>query len=122
MLMIDRYELSLAGHERLIQAHHSLRELDTYIQNALAGFDPDTLKSQANAARTALDNVVEDTLAVDGRDAFMRKACEWGFIALAPVEQALIQNLRVCSAEGAEDIQEMVKRTAKAKPYVRTDI
>lgn len=122
MLMIDRYELSLAGHERLLHAQHSLRDLDNYIKNANGGYDLHTLRDHADTARTALDKVVQDTLAVDGRDAFMRKACEWGFIALAPVERALIHKLRVCSAEGAKEIHEMAGETAKAKPYVRTDI
>lgn len=122
MLMIDRYELSLAGHERLIHAQNSLRELDSYIQKPNAITDPDALKNLANAARIALARVVEDALAVDGRDAFMRQASEWGFIGLAPVERALIHNLRVCSAEGAKDIHEMAEQTARAKPYIRTDI
>jgi len=122
MLMIDRYELSLAGHERLTHAHDSLRELHNYLHNSTAGYDLYTLKDHAENARTALDKVVEDATAVDGRDAFMRKACEWGFIALAPAERALIHNVRVCSAEGAKEIHEMAEKTAKAKPYVRTDI
>lgn len=122
MLMIDRYELSLAGHERLIHARNSLRELDRCIQQTDASHEPDTLKNHANTARIALEKVIEDALAVDGRDAFMRKACEWGFIALAPIERVLIHKVRVCSAEGAKEIHEMAQKTAKAKPFVRTDI
>jgi len=122
MLMIDRYELSLAGHERLLHAQQSLRELDNYIKNANGGYDLHTLRDQADAARKALDKVVEDSLAVDGRDAFMRKACEWGFIGLAPVERALIHHVRVSSAEGAKEIHEMAETTARTRPYVKEDI
>jgi hypothetical protein len=122
MLMIDRYQLSLEGHERLIHAQQSLRQLNSYLQTANASYDPHTLENHANTVRIALDKVVEDALAVDGRDAFMRQACDWGFIALAPVERALIHNLRVCSAEGAKEVHEMVEQTARTKPYVRTDI
>ncbi len=72
--------------------------------------------------RTAPDKVVEVALAVDGRYAFMRQACDWGFTALAPIERVLIQSLRSCSVEGAKEIHAMVERTADLKPYVRTDI
>lgn len=121
MLMIDRYELSLEGHERLLHAQQSQRQLDNYLEATKAGCDPETLKQHLKTLRIALDKVVEDALAVDSRDAFMLKACEWGFTALAPIERELIQSLRASNAEGAKEIHEMVKRTARLKPYVRSD-
>ncbi|HEY0287690.1 MAG TPA: hypothetical protein VGC62_11855 [Pseudomonas sp.] len=122
MLMIDRYELTLEGHEHLLHAQNSLRLLDSYIERADAASDPNMLKNYATTVRAALDKVVDDALAVDGRDAFMRQACDWGFTALAPIERVLIQSLRSCSIEGAKEIHQMVERTVERKPYVRTDI
>ena len=122
MLMIDRYELSLSGHETLIKARDSLALLDSHLQKQDERRDPLTLRKYATALRISLDRIVEDAQAVDGRDAFMRQACDWGFTALAPIERVLIQSLRCSSAEGAKEIHEMVERTARLKPHIRTDI
>ena len=118
MQLIDRYELTLAGHMRLVDARSALNYLERFIDHPDATLDRDTLATQLEPLVEALNDAADDTRPVDGEDAFRRQACEWNYIALSPEERVVLQQIRSCTAEGQQDIFRMIRQTLDIKPVL----
>lgn len=115
MPMIDRYEMSIPGHMRLIDARSALNAVERFVQEADSQIDRDALADKLEPLIHALNEAGDETFPVDSREAFDRWACEWGYIALSPKEAELIQDIRRCTAEGQEAIYRMVDQTHEAQ-------
>lgn len=118
MPMIDRYEMSIPSHMRLIDARSALNVLERFVQEADAQIDRDELADKLEPLIEALNEAADATLPVDSHEAFNRWACELGYIALSPREAELIQDIRACTLEGQEDIYKMVNHTHETKERV----
>lgn len=115
MDLIDRYELTIPGHMRLVDARSALNQLQRYIQGT-ASLDLSLLAEKLEPLVEALHEAADDAVPVNGQDSFMRQACEWDYIALSPRERDMLQQIRSCSEEGQQDIFRMVSQTLERKP------
>ena len=118
MPMIDRYEMSIPGHMRLIDARSALNVIERFVQDADGQIDRDVLADKLEPLVSALNEAGDETSPVDTREAFEHWACEMGYIALSPKEAELIQDIRRCTVEGQEDIYRMVEHTHETKERV----
>lgn len=118
MPMIDRYEMSIPSHMRLIDARSALNVLERFVQDADAQIDRDALTDKLEPLIDALTEAADATLPVDSHEAFNRWACELGYISLSPKEAELIQDIRSCTEEGQEDICRMIEQTRETKERV----
>lgn len=118
MPMIDRYEMSIPSHMRLIDARSALNVLERFVQEADGHIDRDALTDKLEPLIDALSEAADAALPVDSHEAFNRWACELGYIALSPKEAELIQDIRRCTEEGQEDIYRMVEHTQETKGRV----
>jgi len=116
MYLIDRYELSIPGHMRLVDARSALNYLERFIAGNEGQLERDQLAEKLEPLVEALNDAADDAHPVDGRDAFMRQACEWDYIALSPKEREVLHELRSCSEEGQEEIYRMISDTLDRKP------
>ncbi|OQR29054.1 hypothetical protein BWR59_22470 [Pseudomonas sp. Bc-h] len=116
MHVIDRYELTIPGHMRLVDARSALNDLERFVERSEGQLDRDLLGEKLELLVEALNDAADDTRPIDGHDAFMRQACEWNYIALSHREHEVLQELRSCSAEGQEDIFRMISDTLDRKP------
>ena len=116
MHLIDRYELTISGHMRLVDARSALNYLERFVESSQGQVDRDLIAEKLEPLVEALNDAADETRPVDGRDAFMRQACEWDYIALSPREREMLQDLRSCSTEGQEDIFRMISETLHRKP------
>jgi hypothetical protein len=116
MHLIDRYELTIPGHMRLVDARSALNYLERFVKSSEGPLNPEQLAEKLEPLVEALNDAADDTRPVDGRDAFMRQACDWDYIALSPREREMLHELRSCSEEGQEDIYRMISDTLDRKP------
>jgi len=119
MQLIDRYELSLPGHMRLIDARSALNHLERFVENSEGPIDGELLAEKMEPLVEALHDAADETRPVDGRDAFMRQACAWDFISLSSRERSSIEMLRNASKAGQEEIFRMIDDIQRRMPYVR---
>lgn len=118
MQFIDRYELTLAGHMRLVDARSALNYFERFIDNPDAVLDRDAIAVQLEPLVEALNDAADETRPIDGADAFRRQACEWNYIALSPEERVVLQQIRSCNAEGQQDIFRVIRETLDNKPVL----
>lgn len=116
MHLIDRYELTIPGHMRLVDARSALNHLERLVESTDGQPDRDLLVDTLEPLIEALNDASDDARPVNGQDAFMRQACEWDYIGLSPRERDMIQELRGCSDEGKEDIYRMISDIRDRKP------
>jgi hypothetical protein len=116
MTHIDHYELSLSGHQRLIDARDALCAVQEFVGQHLAVPANSVLVDQLKRLTLALNEAVADVLPVDGLNAFLREAGERDFVSLAPRERQALHEVRCCSEEGIKDIFRMIQRTVNQKP------
>ncbi len=116
MHLIDRYELTIPGHMRLVDARSALNHLERLVQSTEGQPDRNLLVERLEPLVEALNDAADNARPVNGQDAFMRQACEWDYIALSPREREMLQEIRSCSAEGQEDIFRMISDTLDRKP------
>jgi hypothetical protein len=116
MHLIDRYELTIPGHMRLVDARSALNYLERLVQASDGQIDRDLIAEKLEPLVEALNDAADDVRPVNGQDAFMRQACEWDYIALSPRERQVLQQIRSCSEEGQQDIFRMVSDTLNHKP------
>jgi hypothetical protein len=116
MHLIDRYELTIPGHMRLVDARSALNHLERFVQSADGQPDRELLAEKLEPLVEALNDAADDARPVNGQDAFMRQACEWNYIALSPTEREVLQEIRSCSQEGQQDIFRMISDTLDRKP------
>ncbi|WP_341962524.1 hypothetical protein [Pseudomonas sp. RC10] len=108
MPMIDRYELSLPGHMRLIDARSALNYLERFIHDADGPIDSKVLADKLEPLVEALHDASDETRPVDGRDAFAREVCRLNYIMLSLQEHEVLQEIRSCTEEGREEIYAMI--------------
>lgn len=118
MQLIDRYELSLPGHMRLVDARSALNYLERFIYSIDGPVDSELLAEKLEPLVEALNDAADETRPVDGRDAFERQACQWNYIPLSARESAALHELRCCSEEGKEEIYAMIAETLERKPML----
>lgn len=116
MQLIDRYEMTLPGHMRLVDARSALNYLERFVQGTDGQLDSELLAEKMEPLVEALNDAADDARPVNGEDAFERQACEWGYIAMSPKERQMLQAIRSCNAEGQEDIIRMIHDTLDQKP------
>lgn len=116
MYMIDRYELTIPGHMRLVDARSALNHLERLVQSTEEPLGRDQLVDSLTPLVDALNDAADDVRAINGHDAFMRQACEWNYIALSPSEREMLHQIRCCNDDGKKDICKMVSETMNRKP------
>ncbi|TDV70128.1 hypothetical protein [Pseudomonas sp. LP_7_YM] len=116
MQLIDRYELTLPGHMRLVDARSALNYLERFIQSIDGPVDSELLEEKMEPLVEALNDAADDARPVSGDEAFQLKACQWGYIALSPKERSMVHLIRCCNEEGKEDIMRLITETQRCKP------
>ncbi|MGH8418733.1 MAG: hypothetical protein ACRER8_15845 [Pseudomonas sp.] len=116
MQLIDRYEMTLPGHMRLVDARSALNYLERFIQSIDGPVDSELLEEKMEPLVEALNDAADDARPVSGDEAFQLKACEWGYIALSPKERDMLHLIRCCTEEGQEDISRLITETQQRKP------
>lgn len=116
MYLIDRYELTLPGHQRLVDARSALNYLERLVNGNQGEVEPQVLIDHLQPLIEALNDAADDAEPVNGQDQFMRQACEWDYIALSPAEKIMLQDLRCCSDEGKQDVYRVIAEVRASKP------
>jgi hypothetical protein len=116
MHLIDRYEMSIEGHMKLIDARSALNHLQRLVQATDGKPEPDQLMALLSPVVAALHEAADDVMPVNDRDVFMRQACEWNYIALSPREGEILHQIRCCSDDGKEEIYGAIGETLERKP------
>jgi CHASE3 domain sensor protein len=118
MHSIDRYEFSVQGHMRLIDARSALNSLQRLVETTDGNPVPAELIRTLAPVVEALRDAADDVIPVNDHDTFMRQACEWNYIALSPRERDMLHEIRCCSDEGKEEIYQMISKTLDCKPML----
>lgn len=118
MHMIDRYEMSVPGHMKLIDARSALNHLQRLVQATDGKPESEQLVGLLATVVEALHEAADDVMPVNDHDVFMRQACEWNYIGLSPRESEVLHEIRCCNDEGKEDIYRMVSETLDLKPML----
>jgi hypothetical protein len=116
MHLIDRYEMTVPGHMKLIDARSALNHLQRLVLATEGKPQPEELQRLLATLVEALHEAADDVVPVNDHDVFMRQACEWNYIALSPKERDVLHEIRCCSDEGKEDIYRMISETLDRKP------
>lgn len=116
MQMIDRYEISMAGHMRLVDARSALNHLERLVKGTEGSLDRNQLDEKLELLVEALNDAADDTRPVDGQDVFMRRACELNYMALSPKEREILQLIRTSNNEGQAEIFQMIAQTQDRLP------
>ncbi|WP_296180246.1 hypothetical protein [Pseudomonas sp. UBA1879] len=117
MPIIDRYELSLPGHMRLIDARSALNHLERFIHDADGPIDTKVLVEELEPLVEALHDASDATRPVNGQDAFARKCGELGYINLSRKEHEYLHYIRGCTDEGKDEIYAAI-RDIRSRKYL----
>lgn len=118
MHLIDRYEMSVPGHMKLIDARSALNHLQRLVQATDGKPESEQLIDLLTTVVEALHEAADDVMPVNDHDVFMRQACEWNYIALSPKEREVLHEIRCCNDDGKEDIYRMISETLDRKPML----
>lgn len=113
MYIIDRYELSIPGHNRLVDARSALNHLERLIMESDAQPDPEALIQRLHTVIDALNDAADDTRPVNGQDAFERRACAMNYLFLKPEESEWLQEIRSCTEQGKQEIFRITSEIAE---------
>ena len=116
MHLIDRYEMSVPGHMKLIDARSALNHLQRLVQATDGKPESEQLVGLLTTVVEALHEAADDVMPVNDHDVFMRQACEWNYIGLSPKEREVLHEIRCCNDDGKEDIYRMIGETLDRKP------
>jgi len=118
MHLIDRYEMSVPGHMKLIDARSALNHLQRLVQATDGKPESEQLVSLIATIVEAFHEAADDVMPVNDHDVFMRQACEWNYIALSTKEREVLHEIRCCNDDGKEDIYRMISETLDRKPML----
>lgn len=118
MHLIDRYEMSVPAHMKLIDARSALNHLQLLVQATDGKPESKELVSLIETIVEAFHEAADDVMPVNDHDVFMRQACEWNYIGLSPKEREVLHEIRCCSDDGKEDIYRMISETLDRKPML----
>lgn len=113
---IDRYEMSLPGHMRLIDARSALNYLERFVHDANGPIDSKLMAEKLEPLVEALHDASDETRPVDGEDAFARLVYKRNYIMMSMKEHGILQEIRGCSDEGREEIYAMISDVLERKP------
>ena len=118
MHLIDRYELSIPGHMRLVDARSALNYLERFVNGSEGPVDCEVLAEKLEPLIEALNDAADNARPVNGDEAFELQACQWGYIALSPRERNVLQQIRSSNQEGQEEIFQMITEIQARKPLL----
>lgn len=118
MHLIDRYEMSVPGHMKLIDARSALNHLQRLVQATDGKPDAEQLVDLIAKIVEPFHEAADDVMPVNDHDVFMRQACEWNYIGLSPKEREVLHEIRCCNDDGKADIYRMISETLDRKPML----